>query len=97
MTYGTTETFLEHFGFDSIRDLPGLAELKGAGLLDSNLPPGFSVPEPDDSMMLREDEDPLEDEPPGEHAPEENEPLEAEEADEETEAQAEVLRSASAR
>ncbi|HZV20090.1 MAG TPA: SMC-Scp complex subunit ScpB, partial [Hyphomicrobiales bacterium] len=62
VTYGTTEAFLEHFGFDSIRDLPGLAELKGAGLLDSNLPPGFTIPEPDDSVALREDEDPLEDE-----------------------------------
>ncbi len=68
VTYGTTEAFLDHFGFDSIRDLPGLAELKGAGLLDSNLPPGFAVPEPDDSVTLREDEDPLEDEPAGEHS-----------------------------
>jgi segregation and condensation protein B len=63
VTYGTTDTFLNHFGFDSIKDLPGLSELKGAGLLDSNLPPGFVVPEPDDSVALREDEDPLEDEP----------------------------------
>jgi segregation and condensation protein B len=63
VTYGTTEAFLEHFGFDSIKDLPGLAELKGAGLLDSNLPPGFVVPEPDDRAELGEDEDPLEDEP----------------------------------
>jgi segregation and condensation protein B len=63
VTYGTTDTFLDHFGFDSIKDLPGLSELKGAGLLDSNLPPGFVVPEPDDSVALREDEDPLEDEP----------------------------------
>jgi segregation and condensation protein B len=62
VTYGTTEAFLDHFGFDSIRDLPGLAELKGAGLLDSNLPPGFTVPEPNDSVTLQEDEDPLEDE-----------------------------------
>jgi segregation and condensation protein B len=77
VTYGTTDTFLEHFGFDSIRDLPGLAELKGAGLLDSNLPPGFTVPEPNDSPALREDEDPLEDEPLGEYAIEEEEPLEA--------------------
>ena len=81
VTYGTTEAFLEHFGFDSIRDLPGLAELKGAGLLDSNLPPGFSVPEPDDTVILREDEEPLEDEPSGEHTPEE-EPLESEELEE---------------
>jgi segregation and condensation protein B len=61
VTYGTTETFLEHFGLDGVRDLPGLAELKGAGLLDSNLPPGFSVPEPHDSPILGPDEDPLED------------------------------------
>ena len=61
VTYGTTEQFLGHFGFDSIQDLPGLAELKGAGLLDSSLPPGFSMPNPDDAPDLREDEDPLED------------------------------------
>jgi segregation and condensation protein B len=63
VTYGTTEQFLTHFGFDSIQDLPGLAELKGAGLLDSALPPGFTLPSPSDALELREDEDPLEDEP----------------------------------
>ena len=63
MTYGTTESFLAHFGFDSIQDLPGLSELKGAGLLDSTLPPGFSMPNPDDAPDLREDEEPLEDKP----------------------------------
>ena len=73
VTYGTTEAFLEHFGFDSIRDLPGLSELKGAGLLDSNLPPGFTVPEPNDTAALREDEEPLEDEAPGEHVEDEGE------------------------
>ncbi len=62
ITYGTTDAFLSHFGFDDIKDLPGLAELKGAGLLDGNLPRGFSVPVPDDSETLLEDEDPLEDE-----------------------------------
>jgi segregation and condensation protein B len=77
VTYGTTEAFLEHFGFDSVRDLPGLTELKGAGLLDSNLPPGFAVPEPDDSLVLREDEEPLEeDDPQTELALEAEEPLE---------------------
>jgi segregation and condensation protein B len=76
VTYGTTEAFLEHFGFEAIQDLPGLAELKGAGLLDSNLPPGFSMPNPDDAPDLREDEDPLEDEPlgQGEDDEQENEP-----------------------
>jgi segregation and condensation protein B len=63
VTYGTTASFLEHFGFDQIQNLPGLTELKGAGLLDSNLPPGFSMPNPDDAPDLREDEEPLEDEP----------------------------------
>ncbi|MGC2409687.1 MAG: SMC-Scp complex subunit ScpB [Methyloceanibacter sp.] len=63
VTYGTTEQFLIHFGFDSIQDLPGLSELKGAGLLDSTLPPGFSMPNPNDSPDLREDEEPLEEEP----------------------------------
>ena len=65
VTYGTTEAFLTHFGFDSIGDLPGVNELKGAGLLDSNLPPGFSMPNPDDAPGLRDDEEPLEDEPLG--------------------------------
>lgn len=64
VTYGTTEQFLGHFGFDSIQDLPGLNELKGAGLLDSTLPPGFAMPNPEPD--LREDEDPLEDELGGE-------------------------------
>lgn len=61
ITYGTTQNFLEHFGFDTIGDLPGLDELKGAGLLEGNLPPGFCVPAPDDGEELAEDEEPLED------------------------------------
>lgn len=60
VTYGTTESFLSQFGLDSIKDLPGLAELKGAGLLDSTLPPGFTVPEPCDVAALMPDEMPLE-------------------------------------
>ena len=35
VTYGTTEEFLIHFGIESIKDLPGIKELKAAGLLDS--------------------------------------------------------------
>ena len=60
ITYGTTDLFLNHFGLDNVKDLPGLAELKGAGLLDSTLPPGFSVPEPTDVAALMADELPLE-------------------------------------
>ena len=32
VTYGTTESFLRHFGLNELLDLPGLLELKGAGL-----------------------------------------------------------------
>ena len=60
VTYGTTETFLSHFGLDGVSDLPGLEELRGSGLLDGRLPPGFSVPLPSDDSALREDEEPLE-------------------------------------
>jgi segregation and condensation protein B len=58
VTYGTTEAFLDHFGLESLADLPGLEELKGSGLLSSRLPPAFQVPLPFDGP-LREDEDPL--------------------------------------
>jgi segregation and condensation protein B len=34
LTWLTTEAFLDHFGLASIRDLPGIEELKAAGLLD---------------------------------------------------------------
>lgn len=61
ITYGTTDQFLSHFSLDSVKDLPGLAELKGAGLLDSSLPPGFTVPDPQTVAALMPDELPLED------------------------------------
>jgi segregation and condensation protein B len=60
LTYGTTAEFLSHFGLDQVGDLPGLEELKGAGMFDGRLPPGFSVPMPTDDAALQPDEDPLE-------------------------------------
>jgi segregation and condensation protein B len=60
ITYGTTEQFLSHFGLEALGDLPGLDELKGSGLLDNRLPPGFAVPMPSDDPALRDDEEPLE-------------------------------------
>jgi segregation and condensation protein B len=60
ITYGTTEDFMSHFGLEQLSDLPGLEELKGSGLLDNRLPPGFEVPMPSDDPALRDDEDPLE-------------------------------------
>ena len=35
LTWGTTNEFLDHFGLESLSDLPGIDELKAAGLLDS--------------------------------------------------------------
>jgi segregation and condensation protein B len=60
ITYGTTEDFLSHFGLEELANLPGLEELKGSGLLDNRLPPGFAVPMPSDDPQLHDDEDPLE-------------------------------------
>ncbi len=35
VTYGTTDAFLVHFGLESLKDLPGLSDLKASGMLDS--------------------------------------------------------------
>ncbi|PYE89714.1 SMC-Scp complex subunit ScpB [Phyllobacterium leguminum] len=60
VTYGTTESFLDHFGLPDIRDLPGMEELRGAGLLSARMPPHFSVPIPSiDHDELTGDEEPL--------------------------------------
>ena len=59
VTYGTTEAFLIHFGLNEPSDLPGLQELKGAGLLDGSLPPGLDIPSPRLGDELAPDEDPL--------------------------------------
>ncbi|MFC5386556.1 SMC-Scp complex subunit ScpB [Aquamicrobium segne] len=62
VTYGTTQAFLDHFSLEHLRDLPGMDELKGAGLLSGRLPAGFSIPVPPvDADSLDEDEDPLND------------------------------------
>lgn len=60
VTFGTTPDFLDHFGLVEIADLPGLDDLKAAGLLSGRVPPGFSVPAPEMTDGLAEDEDPLE-------------------------------------
>jgi segregation and condensation protein B len=59
VTYGTTEEFLKQFGLNELTDLPGLHELKAAGLLESTLPPGFDVPMPKLGDELTADEEPL--------------------------------------
>ncbi|MBL4927978.1 SMC-Scp complex subunit ScpB [Fuscibacter oryzae] len=47
VTFVVTQTFLDHFGLESARDLPGVKELRAAGLLDSRAMPGADTP-PDD-------------------------------------------------
>jgi segregation and condensation protein B len=60
VTYGTNDVFLAHFGLDALTDLPGLDELKGAGLVDATLSADFAVPVPSDDPTLRDDEEALE-------------------------------------
>jgi len=43
-TFVVTQTFLDHFGLESARDLPGLKELRAAGLLENRAPPGEMPP-----------------------------------------------------
>jgi segregation and condensation protein B len=38
-TWRTTRNFLDHFGLESIKDLPGISELKAAGLLSRKVGP----------------------------------------------------------
>lgn len=82
VTYGTTPAFLSHFGLNEVGDLPGLQELRGAGLLDTTMPPGFDMPVPRMSDELTPDEDPLdgtEETPLEMHLPEEEPGPESEE------------------
>jgi len=51
VTFVVTEGFLDHFGLSSARDLPGLKELRAAGLLDSRPPPGG-----DDAALAEDDQ-----------------------------------------
>ncbi len=50
VTFVVTQDFLAHFGLESARDLPGLKELRAAGLLDNRVPPGSmpGLPESED-------------------------------------------------
>ena len=58
VTYGTSEAFLSHFGLDALGDLPGLDELKGAGLVDATWPADFAVRVPSSVRARRDDDAP---------------------------------------
>jgi len=49
VTFVVTDRFLDHFGLESSRDLPGLKELRAAGLLDSRPLPGAMQDDGDDA------------------------------------------------
>ena len=51
VTFVVTDEFLDHFGLETARDLPGLSELRAAGLLDSRPPSDLAVP------VVRDDAD----------------------------------------
>ena len=46
-TFIVTQEFLDHFGLESPRDLPGIKELRAAGILDNRPPPGVNVKDED--------------------------------------------------
>jgi segregation and condensation protein B len=48
VTFVVTQEFLDHFGLESARDLPGLKELRSAGLLESRPPPTLGAPTGDE-------------------------------------------------
>ncbi|WP_375256363.1 SMC-Scp complex subunit ScpB [Yoonia sp.] len=43
VTFVVTQGFLDHFGLENARDLPGLKELRSAGLLENRPPPGANA------------------------------------------------------
>lgn len=43
VTFVVTQGFLDHFGLENARDLPGLKDLRAAGLLENRPPPGAAT------------------------------------------------------
>lgn len=43
VTFVVTQNFLDHFGLENARDLPGLKELRSAGLLENRPPPSLGM------------------------------------------------------
>ncbi len=80
LQWGTTDAFLDHFGLETLRDLPGTEELKAAGLLDAS--PAINAyrstagegPSNEDENTGDED-DPLPQDALGDRAEEPDEPL----------------------
>jgi segregation and condensation protein B len=56
VTFVVTEQFIDHFGLESARDLPGLKELRAAGLLDSRPLPGQGAGSEEDESTAGQSE-----------------------------------------
>jgi segregation and condensation protein B len=57
VTFVVTQNFLDHFGLESARDLPGLKELRSAGLLENRPAPGADpLPDDEDDQITGQDE-----------------------------------------
>ena len=56
VTFIVTQEFLDHFGLETTRDLPGIKELRAAGILDNRPPPG-TVGEVDEGDEDERDQD----------------------------------------
>ncbi len=59
VTFVVTQEFLDHFGLENARDLPGLKELRAAGLLDNRPPPGAMLAVSEDDETEDEDQSEL--------------------------------------
>lgn len=62
-TFVVTEGFLDHFGLESARDLPGLSELRAAGLLESRPPEDQMTAPP---LVERDEDDDVDPDTPAE-------------------------------
>ena len=58
VTWGTTESFLDHFGLEDLDDLPGLDDLKASGLIDKR--PAIQTLTTRGNVALMKDPDMLE-------------------------------------
>jgi segregation and condensation protein B len=58
VTFVVTQEFLDHFGLESARDLPGVAELRAAGLLENRLSPNVTDEERDNNAAAVFDDQP---------------------------------------
>ena len=62
VTSGTSAFFLEQFSLPSLADMPGMAEMKAAGLLDLSVPADFVLPDPSAAITADEALGPIDDE-----------------------------------